>query len=164
MTQRLTFAVCIALIVSLAGCGFHLRGSTTISPEFHTLYIQGVNMQQGLGYELKQTLRQNGVRIIDAYQPSAAVLTILSHQFDKRVLSVGRDARVSEYALYGQLRYTLTDAKGQTRIAPESLDATRDYQFQQGQVLGSEQEEAQLRQAINQELVQRLLRRLAQIK
>jgi len=161
MSRSLSNVILGLLLVVIAGCGFHLRGSESLPDSLKIMYIQGVNVQQGLGLELKRSLVANDVRIMSYYQTGLAVLTVLDTKFERRVLSVGSDTKVSEYQLYGSLRYKLTDNTNYVIIESESLEAVRDYRFDQNQVLAADQEEAQLRQALNEQLVRSLLRRLS---
>ena len=152
------------VLLTLAGCGFQLRGTATVPEHLKTMYIQGIDLQQDLGRELKRGLQGNDVLVLDSYQQGSAILTVLDNTFERRVLSVGSDAKVSEYDLYRSLTYKITDENGQVLSADQKLIAQRDYQFDQDKVLASEQEEAELRKQLNQQLVQSVLRRLTALK
>jgi LPS-assembly lipoprotein len=151
----------VFLLLIIAGCGFHLRGTATIPASLQTLYVQGVNMQQGLGLELKRTLTRNGVTVRNDYQQGTAVLTILDNRFQRRVLSVGSDAKVSEYELHGIVTFKVSDGDGKVLADSQTVEARRDYQFDQNQVLGKDEEERLLKEQLNQQLVQSILRRLS---
>ncbi len=152
------------LLLLIAGCGFHLRGSAALPDSLKVMYVQGISLQRDLGLELKRGLQSNDVTVLSEYQADSAVLTILENKFERHVLSVGSDAKVSEYELYNLLRYKLTDSSGKVVIESDKVEAVRDYRFNQNEVLASGQEESQLRQALNEQLVQSLLRRLAAVK
>ncbi|PCJ32328.1 MAG: hypothetical protein COA90_03500 [Gammaproteobacteria bacterium] len=154
----------LVLMLVIAGCGFHLRGTATLPDSLKTMYVQGINMQRGFGLELKHTLKSNDINVLSAYQKEAAVLTILSNKFERRVLSVGSDAKVSEYQLHGTVTIKLTDGEHNVLIASDTLEAQRDYQFDKNQVLASDQEQALLRKELEQQLVQSILRRLSVLK
>lgn len=151
----------VFLVLVIAGCGFHLRGTATIPASLQTLYVQGVNMQQGLGLELKRALTRNGVTVRNDYQQGTAVLTILDNRFQRRVLSVGSDAKVSEYELHGTVTFKVSDDEGKVLADSQTVEARRDYQFDQNQVLGKDEEERLLKEQLNQQLVQSILRRLS---
>ena len=151
----------VFLVLVIAGCGFHLRGTATIPASLQTLYVQGVNMQQGLGLELKRGLTRNGVTVLSNYQQGSAVLTILDSKFQRRVLSVGSDAKVSEYELHGTVTFKVSDGEGKVLADSQTVEAQRDYQFDQNQVLGKDEEERLLKEQLNQQLVQSILRRLS---
>jgi LPS-assembly lipoprotein len=152
------------LLVAIAGCGFQLRGAVPVPDSMKLMFVQGINVQQGLGLELKRGLKQNGIEVVDGYEKDSAVLTVLENKFERRVLSVGNNAKVSEYELYSMLKFKVTDGQGKLLVEPQQVEAIRDYQFDQTQVLSSDGEEAILREQLNDQLVQSLLRRLSAVK
>ncbi len=153
------------VLLSLVGCGFHLRGSADLASNLKTMYVQGIDLTTGVGRALKTGLTGNGVNVLESYQKGASVLTILNHKVDKRVLSVGgNSAKVSEYELYGVINYKVTDDKGQLIGDEQKVEAFRDYQFDDSQVLAKAEEEKQLREELEQQLVQNVLRRLSTLK
>jgi len=164
MNRTLTNGFIGFVLLALAGCGFQLRGSATLPDSLKMMYIQGINLQQGLGLELKRSLTSNDVVVLDSYQDGSAVLTILDNKYERRVLSVGSDAKVSEYALHGALSYKVTGPDNQVMADAQKVEAQRDYQFDQNQVLAADQEEELLRKELNQQLVQSVLRRLSALK
>ena len=155
--------VVFSLIV-LASCGFHLRGAATLPDSLKVMYVQGVNLKKGLGLELKRGLTRNDVSVVEAYQDDSAVLTVLENKVERRVLSVGSDAKVSEYELYGTVKFSISDRNGQVLGENQQVEAQRDYQFDQDQVLGKEEEERLLREQLNQQLAQSILRYLSALK
>jgi len=58
----------------------------------------------------------------------------------------------------------LTGPQGKILAGTQQVQAQRDFQFNENQVLARESEEASLRQHLNKELVQGVLRRLSAIK
>ena len=151
-------------LLAIAGCGFHLRGAANIPPSLQTIYVQGVNMQQGLGLELKRGLTRNNVNVVDNYQEGSAVLTVLENKVERRVLSVGSDAKVSEYELFGTAKFTIVDSQGKSLAEQQEVHAVRDLQFDQDQVLGKVEEAQVLRYQINQQMVQSIMTRLSVLK
>jgi len=152
------------LLVAIAGCGFQLRGVVPLPDSLKLMYVQGINVQQGLGLALKRGLKQNGIQVVNGYEKESAVLTVLENKFERRVLSVGNNAKVNEYELYHTLKFKVTDGQGTLIVEPQEVEAVRDYQFDQTQVLSSDGEEAILREQLNQQLVDSLLRRLSAVK
>ena len=155
--------VVFSLIV-LTSCGFHLRGAATLPDSLKVMYVQGVNLKKGLGLELKRGLTRNDVSVVEAYQDDSAVLTVLENKVERRVLSVGSDAKVSEYELYGTVKFSISDRNGQVLGENQQVEAQRDYQFDQDTVLGKEEEERLLREQLNQQLAQSILRYLSALK
>ena len=164
MMLSLSNVVIIFMLMVIASCGFHLRGTAIIPDNLKVIYIQGIDTNKGLGRELKDSLVVNGVTVVNDYQKDSAILTILENKVERRVLSVGSDAKVNEYELFGFVEFKVSDAEGQTLSEQQRVEARRSFQFDQSQVLGSIEEGGLLRQQLDQQLVQSILRRLAAIK
>ncbi|HAO25608.1 MAG TPA: hypothetical protein DCQ49_11070 [Methylophaga sp.] len=158
MLKKLVIAV---LCTMVAACGFQLRGAADLPESIQTMHIQGISMREGLGLELKRTLRRNGINVIDDYSEGAAVLSFLKNRYERRVLSVGGNAKVSEYELILEVTFQLTDKQQNKLIDNESLEARRDYQFDQEQVLGRDGEESLLREEMEKQISQAIVRRLS---
>ena len=164
MTRSLSSVFVIFMLIVLASCGFHLRGQATIPDHLKVIYIQGVEMNKNLGSELKKSLTRNGVTVVSESQKDSALLTIVEYKVDRRVLSVGSDAKVSEVELYGFVKFKVSDAQGRILSDEQKVEARRDFQFDQNQVIGTTEEGRSIRQQLDQQLVQSMLRRLAAIK
>ncbi len=164
MKRVVSNSVVAFLLMVMVGCGFHLRGAADLSDSLKTMYIEGVSLQRGMGLYLKRGLISNGIVVVEQPKQHAAILKIIDNQFDRRVLSVGSNAKISEYELYALIRFSVIDAEGNTLAAPQQVEAQRDYQFDENEVLGREAEEDLLRDELNKELVQSMLRRLSAIK
>lgn len=164
MTRSLSSVFVIFMLVLLASCGFHLRGQATIPEHLKVIYIQGVEMNKDLGSELKKSLTRNGVTVVSEIQKDSALLTIVEYKVDRRVLSVGSDAKVSEVELYGFVKFKVSDAQGQILSDEQKVEARRDFQFDANQVIGTTEEGSSIRKQLDQQLVQSMLRRLAAIK
>jgi len=149
------------LLIVITGCGFQLRGAANIPESLKTMYVQGVNFQSGIGLELKRGLASNGVTVLPTFQEGSAVLSLFDAKSERRVLSVGGDAKVREYQLYSAVTVKLVNADNEVMIASDRIEALRDYVFDQDQVLASDQEEALLRRELNEQLARNILRRLS---
>lgn len=152
------------LLIALVGCGFHLRGSANLSDSIKTMYVQGIDIRQGVGLELKRGLTRNGVTVLPQFKQGSAVLTVIDNHFERRVLSVGTDAKVSEYELYGSLTFKVSNKAGVEVSPSQKVEARRDYQFDQNAVLAKDEEERLLREQLDQQLVQNVLRRLSALR
>ena len=164
MRRIVLSSVVATLLLMLMGCGFHLRGVADISDDLKTMRIEGVNLQRDIGLFLKRGLVSNGILVVEDNDSESAVLKITENRFERRVLSVGSNAKVSEFELHAAITFTVFDAQGQVVAAQQQVRAQRDYQFDQDEVLGRESEETLLRDQLNKQLVQSILRRLSFIK
>ncbi len=164
MKRYISNSVVIVTLLIIAGCGFHLRGAVNLPESIKTMYVQGLNLQRGVGLTLKRHLISNGIVVVEDYQKGNAVLDILENKYERRVLSVGSSAKVSEYELYGRITFKVTDGSGAVLTEEQSVEAQKDYQFNQDEVLGAGEEESVLREELEQRLVRSIMRRLEAIK
>lgn len=161
VTRFLIISCCLAL----TACGFHLRGSEGLPASLQTLYIQGVNTQQDLfGVQLKRQLQRQGATVLPDYTEGTAVLTVVENQFKRRVLSVGTDAKVREYELDTWAVVKVSDADGKVLVDNMRVQAQRDYQFDRSQILAMDEQERVLREDLNKQMVQAIIRRLSTLK
>src|SRR3546814_14316923 len=81
MTRRLTAALSVALLLVLAGCGFHLRNALLLPPDLGALQVDARDPDSQLAIDLEQALARAGAEIVPAGTPSHegayAVLRIL---------------------------------------------------------------------------------------
>jgi LPS-assembly lipoprotein len=72
--------------------------------------------------------------------------------------------KVREYQLGHSITFKLVNVSGEEIIRPTKISSTREYNFDDSQVLAKEQEEALLYRDMQSDLVQQLMRRLAAVK
>lgn len=157
--RRLLGAIAGATALTLSGCGFRLRGPQSLS--FATVHIN-LSPQSELGVQLRRMIATTATTVV-VEDPAAAEarLQILGNTRGRDILSLTGAGRVREYQLTQNLRFQLLDKAGQPLLPPTSLSATREYTFDDSQVLGKAQEEALLYRDMQDDLVQQLMRRLA---
>lgn len=89
--------LCLVLI-SLAACGFHLRGAVELSADLSPLYLQTNNAYE-LARDVKGLLRSNNIELAQTPGKAKATLTLLKEQRNRRIITVNSDGRASEYLL-----------------------------------------------------------------
>ncbi len=155
----------LALVLVLAGCGFHLRGAgDNYNFPFKSLYL-GFAENSSLGIELSRNLRATGgVAIARDVKSADAIIEVLSETRDKVILSLNFQGRVREYSLTYSLRFLVKDQQGNQLLGPTEITLKRSISFNESQVLAKEAEESLLYKDMQTDLVQQLIRRLAAIK
>jgi LPS-assembly lipoprotein len=160
---RLLLVATLSLL--MVACGFQLRGAAAMPDSIETLYIQGINIRDGLGLRLKRILNRNDVKVIDEYRDGAALMTFTENKLERRVMSVGvQTAKVAEYELILSVVYNLSDAQQNRLAEQERFEARRDYQFNPQQVLGRDAEEEILIEEMYEQVSQAIVRRLSALK
>lgn len=146
------------VVVVLAGCGFHLRGSAQLP--FETIYIPGATP---LAVELRRNVTAaSSTRLTDSPKNAQAVLAFTQDAREKVILSFTSAGKVNEYRLRYRVGIRVTDAAGAQVFLPASeILLTRDMTFNDQQVIAKENEEALLYRDMQTDMVQQIMRRLA---
>lgn len=146
------------LALSLAACGFQLRGTAALP--FETLYIP--NTSGGVALDLKRNI-QSGTRtrVIDDTKTAQALLDLGGESKGRNILSLSGAGRVRELQLVYRVNLRVHDGKGGEFIPVTTLVATRDMTYNDTDVLAKEAEEAALYREMQSDLVQQILRRLS---
>jgi LPS-assembly lipoprotein len=153
------------LVVSLAGflvaaCGFHLQGSVELPSVMGHTYIESANPDGLLTRKLTRALQNSGSVVTAERAAATAVLRLLKDDAGQRVLSVSARGVPEEYELYHTVRFSL-EGGGGTLLEPYETTVTRDYSFDPTEVLGKAQEAEYLEDAMVDDIVQLVLRRLS---
>lgn len=146
------------MLASLAGCGFHLRGTADVP--FQTLYLP--SSDSGIALDLKRYV-QSGTRarVVDDPKQADAVLTFTAENREKNILSLTGAGRVSEFQLKYRVGFRVHDGKGGDYVPLTSITLTRDITFADTDVLAKESEEQLLFRDMQSDMVQQIMRRLA---
>ena len=144
----------------LGGCGFQLQGAFEAPGAMAHTYISTTDRHSLFYRELRRSLLDSGVDIVDDASAATATLSILFDQTDQRVLSVSARNVPTEYEVYYTIRYTLDNGSG-ALLDPQTLTVTRNYTYDPTLVLGKAREEEQLRESLVDDLVRLVLKQIS---
>ncbi len=144
----------------LSACGFQLRGLAQLS--FHNIFIQGSTLS--MSKELKKSLETNGVKVVTDSEDAELMLELLSEETDKRILSIGGDGKVSEYALSYQVSFRTRAATNPLWGEVQTVQTSRNFSYNDANLLGKADEEVMLISDMHKDAMRELLRRLTAIK
>jgi LPS-assembly lipoprotein len=158
----------IALVVialSLAACGFHLRGSDLKGMQFafKTLYLKAPG-ETAFVSDLRRALDAGKVPTVNAADQAELVLEVVSEQTTKQILSLSGSGRVQEYQLFYRVSLRAYDAKQNDWLPADEIMLSRILAYDDAQVLAKEQEEALLYKDMRTDAVSQALRRLSRAK
>jgi len=146
------------LLVTLAGCGFRLRGTAEVP--FQTLYLP--NADSGIALDLRRYVQAGTrARVVDDPKQAEAVLAFTDENREKNILSLTGAGRVSEFQLKYRVGFRVHDGKGGDYVPLTSISLTRDITFSDTDVLAKEAEEQLLFRDMQSDMVQQIMRRLA---
>jgi LPS-assembly lipoprotein len=162
MRRNFLSATLLLLCAVTASCGFQLRGRSDFA--FKTLHT-GFAENSPLGNELKRTIvAGSDTRIVAAEKDAQAVMDVLADTREKVVLGTNASGQVREFQLRMRLKFKLRSPQGKELIPESELLVTRDVAFSESAVLAKESEEQLLYRAMQTDLVQQVMRRLAAVK
>ena len=155
--MRLLLSAVLAL--SLAACGFQLRGQAKLP--FESLYV-AIPAVSPLGNELKRNIiAGTHTRLVNTPTEAQAILELISEERSKTILSFDTAGQVREYQLRYRLSFRVRDARGRDYLPQNEIRLTRDVSYSSAQVLAKESEEQLLYRDMQSDVVQQILRRLA---
>lgn len=149
----------IALSVLLGGCGFQLRGSADIPPEWLELNLASASPNSELSNAINNGFTANGVNWLERSDANY-VLEVGPEQYQRRNLTVGANARASEYELEMTTTLRITDTRGQELMPQTELTVFKIITSDLNNITGKVEETRLLKQEMRQELVQQMLRRV----
>ena len=159
MSSRTVLAV--ALLLTLAACGFRLRGTANVP--FETLYLPGAT--GGIALDLKRNIQiGTNAKVVDDAAKAQAVMQFTEEAKQKEVLSLTGTGKVREFQLRYRVGFRVHDGKGGEYVPQSTIQLTRDVTFNDTEILAKEQEEQILFRDMQTDMVQQILRRLAAAK
>lgn len=149
----------VLLLAALTGCGFHLRGSIDLPPEWRSLELVSISPNSELSRAMESAFERNGIQWQD---PANAGFRLYMgiESFERRNLTIGNNARASEFELEMSTSLRVTDREG-IEIMPETkVSAYKVMTADPENITGKVEESLLLRQEMRQDLVQQLMRQL----
>ncbi len=146
---------------AVAGCGFQLRRPPELP--FSRLALSGFAPRSPLADELKRTLAQT-VEVVEQVNQAEAVLQSLVDRREKSVTASTAAGQVRGLQLRVRFEFRLVTPGGREYIPDTVLQLARDMSYSETFELAKEQEEQQLYAAMQTDIVQLLMRRLAEVK
>jgi len=150
------------LTLTLAACGFHRQGITPLSPVMKVTFVDARDERSDFLRGLRRALEASGTEFTPTRGNATAVLRIERDETGQRVLSVSARNTPTAYAIFYTVTYAVT-AGGEEVLPPQTLTLTRDYIFDEAALLAKQHEEEILREALAQDLVALVMRRLASL-
>jgi len=139
-----------------------MQGAATTPAEMQRTYISASDEFSLFYRELRRNLLAAGVEVLDAPTDTAATLTILHDFTGQRVLSVSARNVPTEFEVFYAVRYTITSG-AKSLLEPQDVTMTRHYTYDSTLVLGKAREEQVLRDAIVDDLVRIVMKRISAI-
>ncbi len=141
MDRRGFFLVVLPLI---AACGFHLRGEVTLPAWLQRVQVTGEPRYGEVAEMLAHFLVAAGATPVERPARGDAVIVIEGEGRQRRILSVDSGGRPREYELSYRLDYSVRGADGELWLPRRSVMRTKEYTFDEADVLGKSTEREEL--------------------
>jgi LPS-assembly lipoprotein len=156
-------ALAAGLNLVLCACGFRLAGSEPLPPILARPYLSVKDPYTDFAREFEQQLKSSGALMQPLRQDSTATIDVTKDLVEQRTLAVSARNIPTDY----ELTYTVTFAVHGTDkelLAPQTISLSKDYSFQENELLAKEHEADILRAQMARDLVAIVMRRLTRLK
>lgn len=159
MTRFRLFAS-LALMVLLAGCGFHLRNQIALPEDLGpVLVVSNVRYSQ-LTDTVKRGLESSGAAIAPDGAKNVATLRILSERWGDQPIAIDELGRAQEYSLRYAAIFVFDKADGTTLVPQQVVELSRDYVSPPQDATGTSTEREILADELRREMAASILRRI----
>lgn len=158
-------AMLLLFALSLAACGFHLRGSELkgLQYAFQSLYLKAPAETPFVG-ELRRALGSASLTLKQNPDEADLVLEVVSEQADRQILSLSGSGKVSEYQLLYRVSLRAYDRQRNDWLPAEEIALSRILAYSEEQVYAKEQEQSMLYKDMRSDAVAQAMRRLSRAK
>ena len=153
----------LALTLALGGCGFRLAGSERLPAVLAKPYLSVKDPYTDFSREFERELKGSGALLQDGRQDATATIEVTKDFVEQRTLAVSARNIPTDY----ELRYTVTfDVKGPDAdiLPPQTITLSRDYSFEENELLAKEHEADILRASMARDLATMAMRILSRVK
>ena len=152
--------IALLMLLMIASCGFHMRGMTEIS--FKTISLEGKELS--FTKNLKNVLNSNKVAIVLPSENPELRVELIGEESEKRILSLSGQGLVREYEIFYRVRYRIKTLDSDIWSQENILETRRDFTFSDSNLIGKEEEERQLNEAMRNEAISSLFNQIQLIK
>ena len=152
--------IAILLLIVITSCGFHLRGMTEIS--YKTISLEGKELS--LTKNLKKILNTNKVAIVSSTENPELRVEFLSEESEKRILSLSGQGLVREFEIFYRVRYRIKTSDSEIWSQENIIEKRKDFTYSDSNLIGKEEEERQLNEAMRNEAITNLFNQIQLIK
>jgi LPS-assembly lipoprotein len=149
----------LAPLLWLTGCGFHMQGRVELPRSLASAHIEAADQQSDFYSSLRAELHAAGSQL-DGPGTSAATVRILEDNVSERILTVSARNTPTAFVLSYRIKVAV-DYQGRELLPAEEHTLSREYSFDETQLLAKQRESDILRQALADDLAALVMHRLA---
>jgi len=143
--------------VLLAGCGWHMRGNDSTTTHIKTLNIASAQSYGKLERALRAEMR---AQHIDEGGANSWTVTILDQNIRQNLLAYNDSINAAMFEIELTAHFTVTNAQGETIIAPNTERVVRPYEPNSNRALATDREADLMKNEAYNEMATNILRRI----
>jgi LPS-assembly lipoprotein len=124
-----------------------------------SVYVSASDELTPFATSLKRNLQRSGATLAASSASADTVVRVAKDRTGRRVLSVSARNTPQEYEIFYAVEYSI-DRAGKEVVPKQDLELTRNFSFEESQLLAKDREEDVLREAMAQDLANLVVRRL----
>ncbi len=132
----------LIIAVLLSGCGFQLRGNIDLPSDLKQVSVVSQKYSD-LVKNISQRFSNNDIQVVNKSDRNLYRVKIVSEVFNRRQLSINISGRVNEYELIYNVTYQISSPDKKSK--EETLSLYRDYSFDENNIMGNTDREAQIK-------------------
>jgi len=136
----------------LSACGFQIRGMGNFPQGMSAVYVDTANRHSPFYSELTTRIRSSELELKTDRGDADTVIRIISDETGRRPLTVSARNVPREFEVFYLVNYSVA-MNDEEVLTPQRLVLTRNYTYDETEVLGKAREEEVLRQALATDLV-----------
>ena len=158
--MRIQSLLLVATLALLTACGWQLRNSQIIPQSLGSLHLSSADSHSNLIAELTRALDVYGVKVVPNADDANYSVVIVDFKSTRRIGTTNASARVAEYQLNEEVDFLIMDAKGNNLVPLTTASVERVYEFNERDVLASDNEEQVVKEEMRADIIYQILNRL----
>lgn len=153
--------VVFVLVLFIAGCGFHLRGTIIIPKHLQFISISPDTPYEPFQRELRHTLNRNGVTILPKGTKDVVTLHLSEPIYSEELMALGNDNQAGQLRVKIIIQYALYDPDGKLLQRTTTITSSKDISVDSEDLLSADAEKESLKHEIRQDIALKLIRMLS---
>lgn len=166
--KPLRYLATLSLLLSLAACGFHLRGSIEIPPWFRRAAIVNEGVHKDMMPLLKDQLQAYCIQIQPDLKQAEFLIVLIHDSAQQQITNISASTTPRQYQLIYTISFQVLKKSGQVLVPPNQVVSIRQLTVNNDRILGSDAEEAtifsEMRRDASIQIMDRISRRLAEVR